>query len=316
MLSANDCNNCEKLKENERLTKRLQDMIDNMPLMCNTFDREHRIIDCNNKTLETYGVDNKKDFLALFHKTLPKHQPDGTLSAEKARACIKRAFEDGSYSFDWMGSTFDGEPLPSYVSLVRFEWRDELYVVAFVQDKRELKKASLLASRLSELEIIAYTDPLTGAYNRRYFMEQADKEFAEAMKDKRPFSIIIIDIDRFKSINDNFGHPIGDEVLKILVARLQNVIKQGTVFARFGGEEFIVMLPGVTNRVAEDVAWRINRVIETQRFQMGNLEISVTVSCGVGTTNDKIVTLADTILIADKALYSAKDSGRNTVVCL
>ena len=442
MLPKSSCDVCERLEDNKNLLKRLQDMIDYMPIMANTFDKDFNAIDCNHKTCEVFEV-TKEEFCAKFHETLPEFQPDGTPSWEKAVALIKQALEEGTCSFDWVDRKFNGELLPSFVTLVRFEWKHETFVVAFIEDRRDyhklkeaesftkermknmldaspsacliideeytltqmnsvfknlfglkedlitfkqfvelaplyqpdgrlsseklfemiqktlevgrhsfewlhqttwmeavpcevtlaraklqdkffviayihdlrgVKEFAEMADKLKHMEKLAYTDPLTGAYNRRYFMDRAAEELGQMRRDS-PYSVIILDIDFFKRVNDTYGHPIGDEVLKILVARLKNVLKQGTVFARFGGEEFIVLLLEVGPETAVEVGWRINKVVEQHKFRIGNIDIKVTVSCGVGVAYNKTSDLNEAIASADKALYSAKAAGRNTVVC-
>jgi len=161
---------------------------------------------------------------------------------------------------------------------------------------------------------LALTDALTGVRNRRYLMEMTDIELRNCIEKDMDFSAIMIDIDFFKSINDRYGHSCGDAVLKILTARIRHVLKQDTLLARYGGEEFVVTLPGVKHEDAVNTAWRIQKTIEAYAFRIENLEISVTASFGVASKTPSCTTLVDVINKADKALYKAKDSGRNTVV--
>ena len=304
---------CPNMVDNLNLNKRLSDMIDHMPIMCNTFDKDFNIIDCNQKSVEIFGMGSKQEFMERFYEITPKYQPDGKLSSEKAIECIAKAFDEGTYSFDWLDQIPNGEDVPSYVTLVRFEWRNEIYVVAFIYDMRVFHKCREAEQAQEYLEVMAYTDPLTGAYNRRYFMETGEKELSRCLCDKTPFSMLLIDIDHFKSVNDNFGHNVGDEVLKILVTRTRNALKKGTVLARYGGEEFAVILPEANSSGAESFAWGINRAISTYPFTIDSLKLNITVSVGICSLTDE-KTLADIIDNADKALYTAKESGRNTVI--
>ena len=161
---------------------------------------------------------------------------------------------------------------------------------------------------------LALTDALTGVRNRRCLMEKAEQELQNCLRKNADFSAIMIDIDFFKSINDRYGHLCGDEVLKILTSRIRHILKQDTLLARYGGEEFVVTLPGVKHEDAVNTAWRLQKNIESCAFHIGGVEIKVTSSFGVASKTPSCTTLSDIISKADKALYMAKDSGRNTVV--
>ena len=161
---------------------------------------------------------------------------------------------------------------------------------------------------------LAFTDALTGAHNRRYLVETAEQELKECIEKDQNFSLIMIDIDHFKSINDRYGHACGDEVLKILTSRVRHILKHDTLFVRYGGEEFVVTLSGVSHEDAEKTAWRLQKAIKASAFRIGALEINVTASFGVASKTATSTTLSDIIHKADKALYRAKASGRNTVI--
>ncbi|MCL2605444.1 MAG: GGDEF domain-containing protein [Defluviitaleaceae bacterium] len=160
----------------------------------------------------------------------------------------------------------------------------------------------------------ATTDALTGVRNRRYFVDKAERELANCIRNGRDFSFIIADIDRFKSINDRFGHIVGDEVLKIFTSRVRHVLKQETVIARYGGEEFVIIMPGVGYENALKTAQRVSRVVSNSPFYINDMEIEVTASFGVASKTDDIKELAEIINSADKAMYRAKEAGRNRVM--
>ena len=161
---------------------------------------------------------------------------------------------------------------------------------------------------------LAFTDALTGVGNRRCLMETAEQELRTSIERNINFAIIMIDIDHFKSINDLYGHTIGDTVLKILTSRIRHVLKHETLVTRYGGEEFAVTLLGVEHENALKTAWRIQRAIGAPAFCIEGLEITVTASFGVASKTSGCTTLSDIIGRADKALYQAKKAGRNTVV--
>jgi len=160
----------------------------------------------------------------------------------------------------------------------------------------------------------ALTDELTGARSRRYFVDAAEEELRMSNENGHRYSVIIIDADYFKKVNDTYGHPVGDEVLKILVSRIKNTIKIETLFARYGGEEFVVSLPNLAHEDVMATAERIRANIESDKFKVDDLEIDVTISLGVASKTHEATTLSVIISNADKALYQAKQTGRNKVV--
>jgi two-component system, cell cycle response regulator len=161
----------------------------------------------------------------------------------------------------------------------------------------------------------ALRDGLTTAYNKRYFMERMAKELAYARRHGAPLSLIMIDIDHFKSVNDTFGHPAGDAVLIQLSKVVHDTLRTEDVFARYGGEEFAVICRGVNVARATIVAERLRELVASMRTQADGQEIAVTLSLGVagfpGTPAEKPEEL---IASADEALYEAKHAGRNRVV--
>jgi len=161
---------------------------------------------------------------------------------------------------------------------------------------------------------LASTDALTGVRNRRYFEETAERELQSCIKGGRNFSVIMTDIDHFKSVNDRYGHGVGDEALKIFAARISHALKQGTLLARYGGEEFVIVLPGANREEALKTAWRLNKTIQDSPFRADGLEINVTASFGVAAKTAECNTLLEIVNNADKALYQAKKSGRNIVI--
>jgi len=160
----------------------------------------------------------------------------------------------------------------------------------------------------------ALTDELTGARNRRYFTDIAEAELKSCTANNMQYSVIIIDADFFKKVNDTYGHPVGDEVLKILVSRIRNTIKLDTLVARYGGEEFIISLPNVNPDDVLNTAERVRESIENSAFKIDEHEIDVTISLGVASLSAEARTLTEIISNADKALYKAKQTGRNKVV--
>jgi diguanylate cyclase (GGDEF)-like protein len=163
------------------------------------------------------------------------------------------------------------------------------------------------------LEALASIDPLTGASNRRHFLKQARSEIGRAKRQGLPLSVIMLDIDFFKSVNDRFGHEAGDKVLVSLAATIRATLRAGDIFARLGGEEFIVMLPGQGLPEASQMAERL-RVLIAQN-EVPGCPARITVSAGLAGLESGAEEIDDLLRRADEGLYRAKNQGRNQV-CL
>jgi diguanylate cyclase (GGDEF)-like protein len=160
----------------------------------------------------------------------------------------------------------------------------------------------------------ALRDGLTKVFNRRYFTDHLEKEFAYALRHETPLALVFIDIDHFKSINDNHGHSAGDFVLSELSAMLTTMLRTEDVLARFGGEEFTILCRGTDLSGVKVVAERLRSAMERRAFEFGGTRIPVTVSVGVTAIPDSTIKDAAAFLAdADKAMYEAKRSGRNRV---
>jgi diguanylate cyclase (GGDEF)-like protein len=169
---------------------------------------------------------------------------------------------------------------------------------------------------IKQLEELANTDSLTGLYNRRYFFYLAEQEINRAKRYQLPLSIIIIDIDKFKNINDNFGHNVGDDVLKITTKTIMSYLRSTDYCGRFGGEEFVILLPNTDQTGAKITAERIRQELAKMKMIAGGNSVSITASFGVASYspgNDEIDTI---IQQADQALYIAKRQGRNRVIAI
>jgi two-component system cell cycle response regulator len=175
-----------------------------------------------------------------------------------------------------------------------------------------------LASDVEQTIAMAITDPVTGLRNRHYLMSHLSRLVRQAAEAELPLSVVMIDIDRFKSINDTHGHDAGDAVLRELAGRLRGHVRGLDMVCRLGGEEFVILMPETTISAAEKVAERLRAVVERQPFALPDAMgegLAVTVSLGVadhGGTGDTGEAL---LKRADQALYGAKRDGRNRVVC-
>lgn len=165
----------------------------------------------------------------------------------------------------------------------------------------------------NELQRLATVDELTGAFNRRGLFQLAQREVERALRYHRPLTAMMLDIDHFKSLNDTWGHLVGDRVLQALVERCRENLRALDIVGRYGGEEFFFLLPETDLAEALTVAERLRRAIEEMRVVFGENAVSVTVSIGVAAMTPTITDLTMLIECADRALYLAKQAGRNCV---
>jgi diguanylate cyclase (GGDEF)-like protein len=159
----------------------------------------------------------------------------------------------------------------------------------------------------------ALVDALTGVPNRRAFFEQGEKLLRRVLHSRRTAAILVFDLDRFKSINDRFGHQAGDEVLKAFCDTVTMALRPGDLFARIGGEEFACLLPHASRYGGAQVAERIRARIAATPVPVATSELSVTVSIGVAVSEGTAQDLTELVAAADKALYRAKANGRDRV---
>lgn len=191
---------------------------------------------------------------------------------------------------------------------------NKLELAARVKTHLMLKYAfNQLKTALVEMEQLAKTDGLTGLLNRRTLFEVAAQEFSRAQRYERALSLIMLDIDHFKHINDTYGHPVGDIVIQTVAATLKETLREADLIGRYGGEEFAVILPETTLEHASEVAERICCQIG-ERTMTDNENLRVTVSLGVTTLRTGMSTVGEMLKQADQALYQAKSNGRNTWV--
>lgn len=160
---------------------------------------------------------------------------------------------------------------------------------------------------------LASRDELTGLFNRRYFMEQSGRQFDTFLRSGRGFSLLMLDIDYFKVINDTYGHGIGDEALKAFSSVCMRCLRSIDIMGRLGGEEFAVLLPDTDQEFALTIAERIRYAVEFSVTDIGCNIPPMTVSIGVATVKIGTVSFEETLREADQALYQAKDRGRNRV---
>ncbi|PYQ27199.1 MAG: hypothetical protein DMF57_18560 [Acidobacteria bacterium] len=205
---------------------------------------------------------------------------------------------------------------------------DEIFALARVADESDNRLRALedrflilqrenldLVMKNRILSEISHKDALTGLYNRFYVMEKIDSEMNRALRHGYPISVLMLDLDHFKRINDSYGHPVGDEVLKIVGQVLRDSCRVYDVAGRYGGEEFCIVLPETQVGNTTQVAERIRNRLATTPLSVGSTSIVVTASIGVAGMDSTEGVLSASTLVerADRALYSAKHLGRNRV---
>lgn len=164
------------------------------------------------------------------------------------------------------------------------------------------------------LQRLAALDPLTGVYNRRFGLRRLHEEYERAVRMSSPLSVLMFDLDHFKVVNDTYGHLIGDRVLKSICGIARSLLREGDVLLRYGGEEFLAILPGASAQDMQLVAERIRKTAEESALSDGAKTVRVTLSVGgVAFPNQNIAGEDALIQLADEALYKAKASGRNRV---
>ena len=165
-----------------------------------------------------------------------------------------------------------------------------------------------------ELEVLASRDALTGCYNRRAFFDMLEDLFTQAVKTNSDLVAIMADIDHFKSINDRFGHSVGDEAIRVVADILNACDYEGALVGRYGGEEFCIALPNADLDKGHEVAEQLRKQIQGASDRFSEKDLKITSSFGVSNTESYMNTVSDLVEHADKALYIAKESGRNRVV--
>jgi diguanylate cyclase (GGDEF)-like protein/PAS domain S-box-containing protein len=174
----------------------------------------------------------------------------------------------------------------------------------------QLEVIDLLRAQLQEQAI---RDALTGLYNRRYLEETLPRELARATRERYPVALVMLDIDRFKTVNDTFGHKAGDLMLQGLGKLLRTQTRRDDIACRYGGEEFVLVFPGMSSELAHQRAEQLRLSFQALRVQYEDQDFSATISGGVASFPDHGETDEDLLRAADQALYAAKAAGRNCV---
>jgi diguanylate cyclase (GGDEF)-like protein len=228
--------------------------------------------------------------------TLYAHIPIIFVTDSKEKEDILNAFNSGAVD---------------YVNKPFYSWE----LLARVKIHLELKKTQEELKNInSQLEKLVRTDSLTGVNNRREILYLGEKEFQRCRRYHRYFSVLFIDIDHFKHINDTFGHTLGNKTLITVAGAIKTCLRQVDSFGRFGGEEFVAILPETNLEDATTTAQRICQVINKLNIELDQQKVRVTASIGVATFSPQDNNLEEVIERADHAMLAAKNQGRNRVI--
>ncbi len=220
-------------------------------------------------------------------------------------------WEGGQHVIEDLGST--NGTFVNDQSITRRPLRDADQVKIGRSILKYMSGDNIEANYHEEIYRLVTMDALTQAHNRRYFNEALEREFNRSLRYRRALSLILFDIDRFKAVNDTFGHVAGDSVLRQLSLVVKPRLREQDVFARIGGEEFAVLLPEVELAGARVAAEKVRKLVEGSRFLVENKEFGCTVSVGVTSFEPRINSPASLFENADRNLYAAKNGGRNCV---
>jgi diguanylate cyclase (GGDEF)-like protein len=260
----------------------------------------------NPATIKMFACRDEQDFTTHTPTSLsPEFQPDGAVSDDKAQEMMRLAMEKGSHFFEWTHRRSDGSDFPATVLLSRLERVGPSLLQATVRDITESKK---LENRLSEM---ATHDALTGLPNRILLYDRFEVALYGAQRKQKRLALISIDLDRFKTVNDSYGHEVGDKLLIAAAARLKSAVRKSDAVARFGGDEFVLLLGEIDND--GDAAKVAQKVMEgfSQPFVIEGHNLSCTASIGVAVYPEDGQQIEGLLKNSDDSMYRVKNSGGN-----
>lgn len=298
----------QRLEHSKRAAKQLQELVNAAPIgiiICNT---QLEIIMLNEFSCQLL----KRAKVEVVHR-----HPSEFIASQSHKLFKKRlrqTLEQGegvaTTSCDLMLLLPDGRFRQVEFAFNKLSFDDNPIIIMSITDIGERKSLE------NKLRKLAATDALTGAFNRRSFMEQTETAISTCERWKVPITIILLDIDHFKQVNDRYGHAAGDEVLIALVKHIQQSTRNMDVLGRLGGEEFALVLPNTDNQLGFEIADRLRREVEAMEITSGDNQIKITVSLGMATLPYEHLStpIEDMLARIDGYLYMAKGKGRNCII--
>ncbi|MDE1152933.1 MAG: sensor domain-containing diguanylate cyclase [Micavibrio sp.] len=271
-------------------------------------DSSHRIVLFNAGAEEMFGYTGKEAVGERLDMLMPERfqlQHDAMID------------EFGAGSFDAKSSNRrnrqiygrrkDGNEFVASAQIMRLGDKTSRYYAALFRDISQNKRTE------EELLRLAATDPLTGAYNRREFTIMAEREALRSHRYHHPLSLMMLDLDHFKRLNDSFGHSAGDKVLQRFTTLCCNTLRNVDIFGRWGGEEFVALLPETDIEGASIIAERLRKIISENILSYNDHKITFTASIGVAQYKDGETTIDGPLGRTDSAVFDAKKAGRNRI---
>lgn len=250
------------------------------------------------------------EMLRLYDKT--SHVPIIFVTAiNKDKRHIFKGYESGAV--DYIFKPVDGVILLSKIAIFLTLYNQKMELRQLVEELRESKE--LIEKQNEKLTLLAFNDELTGLYNRRHLNTVLKQEFSRCKRYGSDLTVLMLDLDHFKKVNDAHGHDFGDFVLKEFARRMTKISRPTDLIFRTGGEEFLILLPQTNMEGGIQAGEQIRKSCQDEMYVEGTVSISLTTSIGVAAIGDNIPEKPDNLVtMADKALYQAKDAGRNRVV--
>ncbi|MFH1157573.1 MAG: sensor domain-containing diguanylate cyclase [Pseudomonadota bacterium] len=271
-------------------------------------DKYHNIVYFNESAQKIFGYAPDEVMDQHLNILLPERfHLRHDLMIEEFGASPTACKHTGQRSHLIFGLRKDGTEFVTGTAIVRIESKFSRYYAAIVRDISEKKKTE------EELLRLAATDPLTGAFNRREFTALADHEGVRSNRYNRPLSILMLDLDHFKRLNDTYGHAAGDKALQRFTTLCCNTLRTVDVFGRWGGEEFVALLPETDAKGAAVIAERLRKIVSQSVLIHNSQRIVVTVSIGIAQYRSGETTIDAPLGRADAAVYDAKKAGRDRI---
>ena len=263
-------------------------------------------IQCNQKSVDMVGCESKDELLNITPDEIsPQYQSDGRLSSEKINEELQIALDEGYNNFEWLHKRIDGKLFLVFVNLSSITLNGKKVLYASWRDITQEKKLK------NDLKHLAHHDNLTGLPNRMLYCDRLEQAIIKAQRGESQLAVLFIDLDKFKPINDTYGHEVGDEVLIEVSRLLKNQLRKEDTLARLGGDEFTVVLENIQsqNNVSLLAQKLIDVLIEPVNIDKYKFNLSLSIGISIypqDSTNSK-----ELLKLADMAMYKAKDAGRN-----
>ena len=306
------------LRENEQITRALRDSearfrgLVSQSLVGIVLVDDDRITYSNAKFDEIFGYTSEevRELSPLDFAV----EADRSLVEENLRRRLEGEIDSLEYRF--RGARKDGREVDIEAHSSALDTGGKILVISLVMDITERARAEHEVLALQEqLRDESTHDALTGLYNRRYLEESLPRELVRAKREEHPVSLIMGDLDHFKAVNDVHGHQAGDAVLRAFGDLMKRHARESDIYCRYGGEEFLVVLPSMPKQAAAERAEKLRSLIEDSPVAFGHASIPATASFGVASFPLDGRSADELIAAADRALYRAKEAGRNRVSC-